>query len=79
MGLLDKTLFEELAREAELRVSEFNAQSIANTAWAFANRAPKAPKRSQRGSKEALGPRLGSIEIPKAPQRLQKGSEEAPE
>ena len=36
LALLDKTLFEALAREAKRRGSEFNAQSIANTAWAFA-------------------------------------------
>ena len=29
-------LFNALARAAERRVSEFNAQSLANTAWAFA-------------------------------------------
>ncbi len=29
-------LFRELAREAERWVSEFSAQALANTAWAFA-------------------------------------------
>ena len=29
-------LFTSLTRAAELRMSEFNAQELANTAWAFA-------------------------------------------
>jgi len=29
-------LFHALAKEAELRVSEFNTQEISDTAWAFA-------------------------------------------
>ena len=33
---LDKKLFAELAMAANLRMNEFNAQDIANTAWAFA-------------------------------------------
>ena len=33
---MDEKLFAALAREVELRVSEFNVQDIANTAWAFA-------------------------------------------
>ena len=32
----DKTLFMALARAAERRLSEFNVQELANTAWAFA-------------------------------------------
>ena len=36
LGQLDEQLFAALARGAALRVSEFNAQEIANTAWAFA-------------------------------------------
>ena len=36
MGQLDAQLFMALARIAEQRVSEFNAQDLANTAWAFA-------------------------------------------
>ena len=36
MNLLEELLFKEMAREAERRVSEFNAQELANTAWAFA-------------------------------------------
>ena len=36
MKLLDETLFRVLAREPERRVSQFNAQDLANTAWTFA-------------------------------------------
>ena len=36
MNLLDEKLFMALARAAEQRASEFNAQELANTAWAFA-------------------------------------------
>ena len=36
MNLVDETLFEALAREAERRASEFRAQKLANMAWAFA-------------------------------------------
>ena len=36
MSLSDEKLFTALAGEAEGRVSEFNAQELANTAWAFA-------------------------------------------
>ena len=32
----DEKLFAALARAAEWRVSEFNAQNFANTGWAFA-------------------------------------------
>ena len=33
---MDVKLFVELAREVELRKSEFEAQELSNTAWAFA-------------------------------------------
>ena len=33
---MDAQLFTALAREAERRVGNFNAQDLANTAWAFA-------------------------------------------
>ena len=33
---MDKGLFVALAREAEVRMSEFNAQEIVNMVWAFA-------------------------------------------
>jgi len=33
---LDEKLCAALAREMELRVSEFNAQDVSSTAWAFA-------------------------------------------
>merc|ERR1712046_54495 len=36
LGQQDENLFAALAREAELQMSEFDVQSIANTAWAFA-------------------------------------------
>jgi len=36
MKLSSAKVFAVLAREAERRVSEFNAQGLANTAWAFA-------------------------------------------
>ena len=36
LGQSDEKLFTALARAAELRMSEFKAQEIANTAWAFA-------------------------------------------
>ena len=36
MSQLDEELFAALALEAQLRVSEFNPQELANTAWAFA-------------------------------------------
>ena len=36
MNLPDEKLFAVLARAAERRVSKFNAQDIANIAWAFA-------------------------------------------
>ena len=36
MNQSDEKLFAALAREAEQRLSEFNAQNLANTAWAFA-------------------------------------------
>ena len=32
----DEKLFTALARSAEWRVGDFNAQDLANTAWAFA-------------------------------------------
>ena len=35
-GLADAQLFTMLAREAEVRVGEFNSQDLANLAWAFA-------------------------------------------
>ena len=35
-GPLDASLFTALAREAERRVGNFNAQDLAKTAWAFA-------------------------------------------
>ena len=36
MGQSDEKLFAALARAAERWVGEFNAQSLANTAWTFA-------------------------------------------
>ena len=36
MNQPDKKLFNALARAAEQRVSEFDKQAVANTAWAFA-------------------------------------------
>ena len=36
VGQLDSQLFTTLARAAERRGDDFNAQSLANTAWAFA-------------------------------------------
>ena len=36
MGQWDDTLFAVLARQAKQRLGEFNAQELANTAWAFA-------------------------------------------
>ena len=36
MSLSDEKLFSALARGAERRLREFNAQELANTAWAFA-------------------------------------------
>ena len=36
MGQSDAQLFPTLARAAERRVGDFNAQELANTAWAFA-------------------------------------------
>ena len=35
MGQWDEQLFMTLARASEQRVCHFNAQSLANTAWAF--------------------------------------------
>ena len=39
MGQLDEALFAALARAAEPRLNEFNAQHFANAAWAFATAA----------------------------------------
>ena len=36
VGQQDEHLFKALARMAERRLDEFNAQDLANTAWAFA-------------------------------------------
>ena len=36
MSELDEGLFAALAREAKRRVSDFKAQNLANTRWAFA-------------------------------------------
>ena len=36
MGQKDKQLFKALAKMAERRLDQFNAQGLANTAWAFA-------------------------------------------
>ena len=36
VGQQDEQLFKALARVAERRLDEFNAQELANTAWAFA-------------------------------------------
>ena len=36
VGQQDEQLFKALARVAERRVDKFNAQALANTAWAFA-------------------------------------------
>ena len=36
MGQQDEQLFKSLAKMAERRLDEFNAQGLANTAWAFA-------------------------------------------
>jgi len=37
VGQKDEQLFKALAKMAERRLDEFNAQNLANTAWAFAN------------------------------------------
>ena len=36
MGQQDEQLFKALAKMAERRLDQFNAQDLANTAWAFA-------------------------------------------
>ena len=36
MGQKDEPLFNALAKMAERRLDQFNAQALANTAWAFA-------------------------------------------
>ena len=36
MGQQDEQLFKALAKMAERRLDQFNAQALANTAWAFA-------------------------------------------
>ena len=36
MGQQDEQLFKALAKMAERRLDQFNAQNLANTAWAFA-------------------------------------------
>ena len=36
MSSSNAQVFEALARAAELRLSDFNVQALANTAWAFA-------------------------------------------
>ena len=36
MNYRDEKLFAALARAAERRLSDFNPQNVANTAWAFA-------------------------------------------
>ena len=36
MGQQDERLFKALAKMAERRLDQFNAQELANTAWAFA-------------------------------------------
>ena len=38
---VDELLFAALAREAAMRVREFKAQNIANTAWAFVTVGPE--------------------------------------
>ena len=35
MGQQDEQLFKALAKMAERRLDQFNAQNVANTAWAF--------------------------------------------
>ena len=36
MGQLDERLFKAMAKMAERRLDQFNAQNLANMAWAFA-------------------------------------------
>ena len=43
MGQQDEQLFKALAKIAERRLDQFNAQALADTAWAFATAGEPAP------------------------------------
>ena len=55
MGQQDELLFNGLARTAERRLDQFNAQALANTAWAFRRLGIQKPKLMQKfGSAASL-------------------------
>jgi len=43
-GVAAPQLFEAIAREAPMRIKEFNSQNLANTVWAFAKSGVAAPQ-----------------------------------
>ena len=54
MDLSDEKLFTALAKAAKWRVSEFNAQDFANTAWPLAMDVLRSVQASKTATKEAV-------------------------